>query len=704
MNSYEHHFGITGPIEVGPTGPTGPTGSTGEQGPGTLVSTGFSSFTGLVDMDLPINSIQPFICYAKTDNYIEIWGTVNYGGDFTQLFLYNKRNIQILSVTISPDQIGLDPTSNVRVNESVSIGMFTVPVLYPNYNNFSLSGRIVFQNVSATEINLLFELGKPFNIRTGGTLGQFTFKASCLTETTTPIVICPSTINPQLVGAPICVGGLEVFDTTDVLGPIQFGGPITPPNCTIASNGRYTIAVINRIIALYLQTLNGLKLSDNKLIFDFFGNNINPPATSNDFISDPWIVYDQFSEQFVLAIFRIYNNNQGDILLAVSKQGTKFFTLDQATWNYYSYDLTYVPGPSGITGPCFPDFPRLGYDDTAYYISTNNFFINPRRFYSSTVIYINKATITDFKFIDGITDLCTPIQQYDSKNTFFCIKNSYQDPNFDAGIILYAIDKNTGDLIATGFITFQGPGALSIPPHNIPQPDPNIRFLNIDPDLRYDSAVLQDNKIWTVISISYPGFYDTNGNPKTFLRWAKINLQDWPLNGDPIIEEYGILAGNDTLLSNDNLGFPHINIDIDNNVAIGCTICGINRFASIAVLGYLSNSEFSNPLVLYSGNASVVTGVDVRGINRWGDWSGLALDPSDNITFWQFNEYASNVNVNPNWIGSWGSVISKYQLDSSDFQTPTPPTTGIPRKLSGPNLSTFSTTIPKLSFIPTSSI
>ena len=34
------------------------------------------------------------------------------------------------------------------------------------------------------------------------------------------------------------------------------------------------------------------------------------------------------------------------------------------------------------------------------------------------------------------------------------------------------------------------------------------------------------------------------------------------------------------------------------------------------------------------------------GRNRWGDYSGLALDPSDNHTFWLYNEYPATDPVN----------------------------------------------------------
>ena len=47
--------------------------------------------------------------------------------------------------------------------------------------------------------------------------------------------------------------------------------------------------------------------------------------------------------------------------------------------------------------------------------------------------------------------------------------------------------------------------------------------------------------------------------------------------------------------------------------------------------------------------------VDGAGRNRWGDYTGLAIDPSDDATFWAFNEYAGPNNV-------WATQFASFQL------------------------------------------
>jgi hypothetical protein len=54
------------------------------------------------------------------------------------------------------------------------------------------------------------------------------------------------------------------------------------------------------------------------------------------------------------------------------------------------------------------------------------------------------------------------------------------------------------------------------------------------------------------------------------------------------------------------------------------------------------------------------------GRNRWGDYSGISLDPADDVTFWVFNEYASTRGTptgteDGRWATEWGSFVMGCQ-------------------------------------------
>src|SRR5690606_13270689 len=53
------------------------------------------------------------------------------------------------------------------------------------------------------------------------------------------------------------------------------------------------------------------------------------------------------------------------------------------------------------------------------------------------------------------------------------------------------------------------------------------------------------------------------------------------------------------------------------------------------------------------------------GRNRWGDYSGLALDPADDRSFWAFNQYSVPGTFVVGEIGGWASSLVGFRLDES---------------------------------------
>src|SRR5438034_9372339 len=70
-------------------------------------------------------------------------------------------------------------------------------------------------------------------------------------------------------------------------------------------------------------------------------------------------------------------------------------------------------------------------------------------------------------------------------------------------------------------------------------------------------------------------------------------------------------------------------------------------------IGYSASSSTINPAIRFSGRvpgdpagtleteASILegTGSQINGLSRWGDYTALQVDPSDDCTFWYTNQY-----------------------------------------------------------------
>ena len=103
-------------------------------------------------------------------------------------------------------------------------------------------------------------------------------------------------------------------------------------------------------------------------------------------------------------------------------------------------------------------------------------------------------------------------------------------------------------------------------------------------------------------------------------------------------------------------------------------------------IGYSASSSTIHPAVRYSGRvpgdplgtleseASIIegTGSQTNGLHRWGDYSSLRIDPSDDCTFWYINEYLKSDGAF-NWstrVGSFkfsncGSPVPDFSLSAN---------------------------------------
>lgn len=646
--------GNTGPN--GQTGPTGPTGPTGQQGPtGSLdLTMGCQGISGMTANPLPINTINPFISCCKMGNCLEVCGCLNYADTYTSLFGPGATGLFTLSVPLTRDDLCLTDFPSKQIKEPCSIGIYDLPVFNGTGNNFSINGRVLFQNTSPTGTNLLFQLAKPFPSPTG-TIGQLTFKTCAQLETIVPLV------------------NVDIFDTSlNVAGTSGLGGVI-PSDAIIAAGPSHLIPMVNQTIALIDKASPHAEI-DRRTLNDFWGGNVTPAVTGitgtapNDRVFDPWAVYDQFADKFVVTAVRIHQAvggtgataNLGYVLMAQSKTSTPA-TLTSADWDYYQYDRTQSAGTTGAT---FPDYAKLGYDDVAYYIAENNFRIITGAYLNSRVFAVRKSDLTTvidtgLNYDGGVI----PVQSYEATSeAMFCVSNTSSTDD----MTVFALDKTTNLLVAQVNLLFS---PIDVYLSDIRSPQPNLSLLKLDTGDTFHNqgAVLRRNgtdRLWTAITVGITGNNDSNGNRKAMVRWCEIDLGLWPTSGSPSFVQRQVVRGD----GNDNLFYPHINVDALNNMSIGCSIASINRFPGIAMFARLATdppNTTRSPVILRSGTQSYQI-IFSGSRNRWGDYSGLALDPNDGRTFWQFGQYGTTGPIyGTGETGGWRTTVIGYELDET---------------------------------------
>ena len=157
--------------------------------------------------------------------------------------------------------------------------------------------------------------------------------------------------------------------------------------------------------------------------------------------------------------------------------------------------------------------------------------------------------------------------------------------------------------------------------------------------------------IWTAhnIRMDAAGNGSGSGN-RDGARWYQIGT----LDSSPSLIQSGSVF--DTTPSNPTFYWmPSIAQNGQGHASINMSQAGTGQFAQIASSGRLFGDTAGTteaPFITQGSTSSYNVGTDSP--RRWGDYSQTVVDPSDNMTFWTFQEYANSNN-------SWGVRVIQLQ-------------------------------------------
>jgi hypothetical protein len=102
-----------------------------------------------------------------------------------------------------------------------------------------------------------------------------------------------------------------------------------------------------------------------------------------------------------------------------------------------------------------------------------------------------------------------------------------------------------------------------------------------------------------------------------------------------------------------------IAMDGNGNIALGYSVASDTLYPSIRYAGRLASDT---PGELTQGEASIFEGVGYQDTTsgnsaRWGDYSSMSIDPTDDCTFWYTTEYNSS-----NKAGNWATRIASFRF------------------------------------------
>jgi hypothetical protein len=405
---------------------------------------------------------------------------------------------------------------------------------------------------------------------------------------------------------------------------------ITPADGNGAIGPQYFVEFINGAFAIYNKTTGArvLRITDAK-----FWSNAGPGGAGNgisftpsDGVSDPRVIYDPVSERWFASQVD-YDVSVADptlesdyYLLAVSD------TSDPAgAWHVFSF----LADPESGN---FADFPTLGVDGSAVYLSGDMFY-GGNSLDETTLTMIPKADLlANPPTIAGRLFLGT--LPYATNGAVLqpasCLDGS------SSGIVLAAGDLGLdrqphSNLVATTVLNPGTPVAtlaqatnILVAPYTVPidPPQPDGTTNLADNDARLSARVCTvGGVVFAVHNIEVDG--------RAAIRWYRINAASYTLLESGTITD-----------TNLDLFYPSIAANTNGVVVIACNGSSINTFiSSYACAGLTQNgvTTFGGPILLASGSVNYHDGNEPfspTGESRWGDYSTISVDPSDPDRFW----------------------------------------------------------------------
>lgn len=420
------------------------------------------------------------------------------------------------------------------------------------------------------------------------------------------------------------------------------------PNGAVGPNNYFEIA--NSEIAIYTKT--GSKVygpATTNTLWSGFGGG----CQSND-DGDGTVVYDQFSGRWIVQQFSISTSPFLECV-AVS-------TSSDPTGSYYRYSFSY--------GSDFPDYPKLGVWPDGYYVTYNIFGNGGSSYTGPEVCALDRTKM--IANTPGVTQQCFKLS-----SAYFSLLPSSVDGTSapPAGSPDYLLSYNYNTLNSLLLWKFHvdwsnpantkltGPLQLGVAAFNqacgggtcIAQPGTTAKLDSLGDRLMYRLAYRNFGDHESLVVAQ-----SVNANGVTGMRWYEIRNP----NGSPTVYQQGTYAPDGTYRWMGSVAQDHVG-----DMALGFAVSSSSVYPGARYTGRLAGDPLGS---MTQGEGVLVNGIgsQVGSYTRWGDYTSLAVDPSDDCIFWYLAEYQPSGQGEFNW----RTQIGAFKFPSCSGSGGSPPT------------------------------
>ena len=439
-------------------------------------------------------------------------------------------------------------------------------------------------------------------------------------------------------------------------------GLVNPPDTNADVGYSQIVETVNSTFRVYDKAGNPLSpVMKQSTLFAPLGG----ICASSD-AGDPIVLHDRIGDRWNISQFSFTGTTTPPYHQCIALSQTS-----DATGEYYLYDFE-LPGNE------FPDYPKLGVWPDGYYMTTRQFtmggpfngigafaFNRDKMLAGDPTAELIYFTIpNDANYPSSASSGMLP-SDHDgllpppagAPNVFAI----YDDDEFGAGDELHLFDFHADFTTpANSTFTERPESPIAVAPFDdrnpsgradLEEPSPGENMDTIGDRLMFRLQYRNRDGVESLVTdhtVNVSGA--TPSTPATHQAAPRYYELRKSAPGDPYTvydqATYSPDAGMPTTGLNRWMGST--NIDNQGNLAVGYSISSPTVLPSIAYVGREFGelgASLTNEQILFPGQGTMAAGDG----NRWGDYTSLSVDPTDDCTFWHANEYWPTGNTSFNW-------------------------------------------------------
>ncbi len=389
-----------------------------------------------------------------------------------------------------------------------------------------------------------------------------------------------------------------------------------------------------------------------------------PCATTNS--GDPIVLYDQFADRWLISQFSIPDTSG---YTAPFYECVAISTTPDPLGTYHRYAFQYN---------ALPDYPKIGVWPNAYFTSYNMFTAGSLDFAGLKMCAWDRAAMLTGS---PAVEVC-----YNFSDKFGMLPadadGSVPPPTGSPGYFVgqnwsdkskLTMFKMKPDFATPANSTLTGPTDIPIDPISracisvgncIPQPGTTQKLDALGDRMMYRLAYRNFGDHESLVTNATVAMDGTLGaTSQTGIRW--FELRD--LSKDvPTVHQQGTSADVDGLTYR---WMGSVAMDRSGNMALGYSTAkasGANAFPSIRYVGR-RNTDPLNQMPQAESTIINGTGVQTSSFGRWGDYSSMNVDPTDDCTFWYTTEY-----VQTTGLATWQTRVASFRYPSCGKEASAP--------------------------------